>query len=83
MDSSIVKFRHQLYIPTIKKLALHLLHVQIICMHHCGSTYQEVFKSRTAYPDVLCHRDYAEHAVARFAHQIQSKYYNGNRLVSI
>ena len=32
---------------------------------------------------MLCRRDYAEHIVARFLHQIQSEYYDVNRYVSI
>ena len=32
---------------------------------------------------MLCRRDYAESLVASFPHQTQSKYYSGNRYVSI
>ena len=40
------------------------------------------FKRRGSFQDVLCHRDYSER-VASFDNQIQSKYYGGNRSVSI
>ena len=41
------------------------------------------FKRRELFQDVLCHRDYAERVVARFANQIQSEYYGVNISVSI
>ena len=41
------------------------------------------FKWRELFQDVLCRRDYAERVAARFANQIQSEYYGGNRSVSI
>ena len=58
-------------------------HICIIGMHHCGNTRREAFKSRSYFQYLLCRRDYAEHVVAIFAHQIKSKYYGGNRYVSI
>ena len=71
MESSIVDFRHQLYIPSIQKLAFNLPHVRIIGTHHCDNTRQEAFKIIAAYQDVLCLHDYAEHLVARFSHKNQ------------
>ena len=41
------------------------------------------FKQRELFQDVLCRRDYDESLVSRFANQIQSEYYDGNRYVSI
>ena len=41
------------------------------------------FKRRELFQDVLCRRDYAERLVARFANQIKSEYYGGNRYVYI
>ena len=35
------------------------------------------------FQDVLCRSDYAQRVVARFANQIKSEYYGGNRSVSI
>ena len=67
----------------IYKLAFHLTHERILVTHHCGNTRQEAFKRRAEYQDVLCRRDYAESVVARFAYQIQSEYYVGNRSVPI
>ena len=71
MELSIVDFRQQFYIPAIHKLAFHLTCVRIIGTHHCGNTRQEVFKCRAVYQYELCRRDYAEHVVSIFAHQIQ------------
>ena len=41
------------------------------------------FKRRELFQDVICRCDYSERVVARFANQIQSKYYGGNRSVYI
>ena len=41
------------------------------------------FKQRELFHDVLCCRDQADRVVARFANQIKSEYYVGNRSVSI
>ena len=59
-------------IPAMQKLTFHLPHVQIIGTHHCGNTLREEFKRCESYQNVLCCRDYAEHAVDSFAHQIKS-----------
>ena len=70
---SIVEFYQHLYIPTMKKLALHLPHIRIIETHYCVNTQWEAFKHSSAYQYVLCHIDYAECVVSSFAHQIHSK----------
>ena len=44
MESSIVDFHQDLYIPAIQKLAFHLPHVHIIGTHHCGNMRREAFK---------------------------------------
>ena len=56
----------------MQKLTFHLPHVQIIGTHHCGNTLREEFKRCESYQNVLCCRDYAEHAVDSLAHQIKS-----------
>ena len=53
MDSSIVNFLQQLYIPSIHKLAFQFPHLHNIGTHHCGNTSQEAFKRCTVYQDVL------------------------------
>ena len=83
MESSIVKSHQDFYIPTIQKPAFHLPYVNILGTRHCGNTCPEDFKGCTEYQDVLCHQDYAQHAVSSFAYQIQSEYYGGNRYVPI
>ena len=72
MDSSIVDFHQDFYIPEIQKLAFHLPHVHILGTHKCGNTCQEAFKFRSDFQDVLCRCGYAEHVVYSFEHQIQS-----------
>ena len=44
---------------------------------------RKAFKRHELFQDLLCRRYYNERVVARFAHQIQSEYYGGNRSVSI
>ena len=83
MESSIVDFHQDFYIPAIQELAFHLPHVIIFGTYHCGNTRREAFTCRSAFQYVLFHHDYAEGEVSRFAHQIQSEYYGGNRYVSI
>ena len=83
MESPIVDFNQELYIPAIQKLSFNLPHVSIIGKRHCVNTLQELFKRRSNFQYVLCHRDYAERVVVRFAHQIQFEYYGGNRSVYI
>ena len=57
--------------------------MRIIYTNNCGAIRRTSFKQRELFQDVLCSRDYAERVVASFSHQIQSKYYGGNILVSI
>ena len=83
METTISNFYASFYIPEIQKLAFHIPHVQILGMNHCSNSRKTAFKRRKSFQDVLCRRDYAEMAVASFAHQIQSEYYGGNRSVSI
>ena len=61
----------------------HIPHVQILGTNHCGNSRQTTFKRRKSLQDMLCRSDYSERVVARYAHQIQSEYYGGNRSVSI
>ena len=75
MESSILYLHNQLYIPSIQKLIFHLPHVIILGTHHCGNTPREAFKRHSAYQNLLCRCNYAEHLVARFAHQIKSEYH--------
>ena len=83
MDSSILDFHRDFYIPAIHKLEFHLTHVRVIGTHHCGITLREEFNCRSDLQDMLCRHDYTEHVVASFPYQIQFEYYGGNRSVSI
>ena len=83
MEKSIAYFHTSFHIPSIQKLAFCLPPLRILGTNHCGSTFHEEIKRRRENKDVLCCRDYAEIVVASFAYQIQSKYYGGNRSVSI
>ena len=65
------------------KNVFHLPHICIIGMHHCGNTHREALKRHSDFQDVLCRRDYAEHVLAIFVHQIQSEYCGVNMSVSI
>ena len=38
MESSIVDFNQDFYIPVIKELEFHIPHVRILGMNHCGNT---------------------------------------------
>ena len=68
-----MEFYQDLYIPEIRKVSFSLPHVRILGTHHCGNTHREAFKRRLFFQDMLCPRDYAEHVVSRFSHQIQSE----------
>ena len=59
MESSIVDFHRDFYIPAIQKLAFRLPHVHILGTNHCGNTRREAFKRCSYFQDVLCRRDYA------------------------
>ena len=83
METTISDFHAIFYIPAIQKLAFHLPQVRILGTNHCGELLRTAFKRRELFQDVLCRRDYAERVVASFANQIKSKYYGGNRSVSI
>ena len=72
MESLIVDFHQDLYIPTIKTLAFNLPRVCIIGTHTFDNICRESFKHRSYFQDVLCRLDYEERVVARFAHRIQS-----------
>ena len=83
MEWSIMEFHWDFYNPAIQKLSYHLPHVKNIGTHQFGNTHREEFKCSSAFQYVLCCRDYAEHVVAIFSHQIKSEYYGSNRYVSI
>ena len=72
METTIYDFRTSFYIPSIQKLDFHLSHVRILGANHCGEMRLTAFKRRELFQDVLCRRYYAERAVARISHQIQS-----------
>ena len=82
METTISYFHTSFYIPAIQKLAF-LPHVRILGANHCGELRCTAFKRSELFQDVLCRRDYDERVVSRFANQIQSEYYGGNRYVSI
>ena len=71
VESSIVDFCQDFYIPEIHKLAFHLPYVRILITNQFGNTLQDAFKRRSDFQDVLCRCDYAELVVAIFSHQIQ------------
>ena len=83
METTIYNFNTIFYVPDIQKLVSHIPHVQILGKNYCGKSSWTAFKRRESFKDVLCCRDYAEHIVASFAHQIQLEYYDGNISVSI
>ena len=83
MESSIVDFHQDFYIPAMQKLVFHLPLVRILGTHYFGKTLREEFNNYSDFQDVLCHFDYAEGIVSRFSHQIKYEYYGGNRYVSI
>ena len=83
MELSSVEFHQELYIPAIHKNLFHLPHIQVIGTHPCGKTRLEALNCCSYFQDMLCHCDYDKHVEARFAHQIQSEYYDGNRYVYI
>ena len=59
------------------------MHVPIIGTHNCGNKRKDALKCRSEFQYLLCHHDYVERIVDRFAHRIQSEYYSANRSVSI
>ena len=73
IETNISNFHTSLYIPAIQKLAFNLPHVHILGTNHCGEMRRTAFKRRESFQDVLCCRDYADRAVARFSNQIQSE----------
>ena len=83
METSIYEFHTSFYIPAIQRLVFHLPHVRILGTNKCGEMRRIAFKRRELFQDVLRRRDYADRVVASFANQIKSKYYGGNRYVSI
>ena len=83
MESSIVDFHQDLYIPEIQKLSFHLPYVRILVTHHCGNTRQEVFNCCSYFHDVLWHWYYEDCVVDSISHQIQSEYHGDNKYVSI
>ena len=83
METTISDFHTSFYIPAIQNLAFHLPHVGILGKNHCGEMRRTAFKQGELFQDVLCRRYYAERLVAIFANKIQSKYYGGNRSVSM
>ena len=83
MDTTVSSFHTSFYKPAIQKLAFHIPHVRILGTYHCGELRRKAFKRRELFQDVLFCRDYAERLVASFVNQIKSKYYGGNRSVSI
>ena len=83
METTISDFRTSFYIPAIQKFAFHMTHVRILGTNHCGELQCTAFKQLELFQYFLCRRDYAERVVASFSNQIQSKYYGGNRSVSI
>ena len=83
METTISDFHTIFYIPAIQKLAFSLPYVRILGTNHCGAMQRTTFKWRELSQDVLRRRGYAERVVAKFASQIQSEYYGGNRSVSI
>ena len=82
-ETTISDFHTSFYIPANQKLAFHLPHVRILGTNHCGEMQRTAFKRRELFQDVLCHSDYAERVVEKFANQTKSEYYGGNISVSI
>ena len=83
MEITIYDFHTSFYIPDIQHLVFHLPHVHILGTNHCYEMQRTAFKRHELFQDVLCRCDYSERVVARFANQIQSEYYGGNRSVPI
>ena len=81
METSIAGFHTPFYIPEIQKLAFHLPYIRILGTNQYGNTFREAFKHHRANQDMLCHIDYADRALASFAHQTQSKYSGGSKSV--
>ena len=73
METTIYYFHTSFYIPSIQKLAFHLLHVRILGTNHCGEMRHTAFKRRELFQDVLRCRYYYEMVVASFSNQIQSE----------
>ena len=72
METTISDFHTSFYIPAIQKLTLHLPHVSILGINHCGEMRRTAFKRRELFQDVICRRDYAERVVESFSNQIKS-----------
>ena len=83
MKTTISDFHTSFYIPAIQTLVFHLPHVSILSKNHCSKMQHTAFKRRGLFQDVIFFWDCAERLVASFSHQIQSKYYSGNRSVYI
>ena len=83
METYIADLHTSFYITAIQNLAFHLPHVRILGTNHCGNTRRKTFKRCSAKQYVLCCSDYNERVVSIFLHQIQYKYYDYNRYVSI
>ena len=65
------------------KLAFNSPYVCIRGTHQCGKERCGSFSRRGGLHDILCRRDYAEHVVSSFLHQIQLEYYVGKSSVYI
>ena len=83
METSITYFYTRFYIKAIQNLAFHLPYIRILGTNQYGNTFREAFKHHRANQDMLCHIDYADRALASFAHQTQSKYSGGSKSVFI
>ena len=83
VETPIYDFYTSLCKPSIKQLSIHVPHSHIIGTYHCGNTRSEAFNHSGFSQDVLCCWSYAEILVVGVSQQIQSKYYGGNRSVSI
>ena len=54
METTISNFHTSFYIPEIQKLEFHIPHVPILGTNHCGEYYQNAFKRRKSFQNVLC-----------------------------
>ena len=54
MDTSILEFHQNVYIPAIQKLSLHLTYVHFLGTNYCRNSHQETSNSRAVYRNVLC-----------------------------
>ena len=67
METTIYDFHTSFYIPSIQKLAFHLLCVRILGTNHCDEMRRTSLKQRELFQDVLCRRDYAGRVIAKFS----------------